>query len=201
MKLVDKLIINKKIFIFLFVMALSAILTGSIFVIMISRNDSIKITTEINNYINNLEQINYFESFKNIFFSNLLLLVIIWIIGISIIGIPISLILYFLKIFSLGFTVSGFILTYNIKGILLSVIYVIPVQIVNLFILIYLLSISLIISFKLLEAIFKRKTFNFSFISSYKKVLVLSIIIFLLSSLYEIFVMPKLIKLVLHLIK
>ena len=201
MKIMDKLIINKKIFIFLITIALSAIICGSIFVIIIGKNDSLKITSEVSNYMNNLNTINYFESFKNVFFSNILFLIIIWIIGISILGIPISIILYFLKLFSLGFTISSFILTYNIKGVLINIIYLFPAQIINLFVTIYLLSISLIISFKLLESMFKRKSFNFNFVSGYKRVLIISILIFLISNLYEIFIIPKIIKLVLHLIK
>lgn len=197
----DKLIINKRISTFLFIVALSAIICGSLFVIIVSKTDGTKITNEINNYINRLNSLNYFESFKNTFFSNILYIIIIWIIGISIIGIPISIILFFLKLFSLGFTIASFILTYNIKGIIISIIYIFPTQIINLLITIYLLSISLIISFKLLETILKRKTINFGFISNYKKVLIISILVFLISNLYEVFIIPKLLKLVLHLIK
>lgn len=201
MKLMDKLIINKKIFLFLITISLIGVITGSIFVVLEGKQDSLKITNEITNYIDNLTNINYLESFKNIFFSNIFLLIIIWLIGISIIGIPVSLFLFFIKSFSLGFTISSFILTYNIKGVLLNIIYIIPSQIINLLIIIYLLSFSLIISFKLLECMIKKYTFNFNFISKYKKVLIISIFIFLISNLYEIFVLPHLVKLVLHLVK
>ena len=200
MKLMDTLIINKKIFLFLITIVISSIIAGTIFALLICKNDNTKIINETNNFINSLSTINYLESFKNIFFTNILFLIVIWIVGISIIGIPFSLILFFLKYFSLGFTITSFIITYNLKGILISIIYIIPSQIINLIVITYLLSISLIISFKLLNSIFKRSTLNFNFITNYKKVLILSILIFLFSSLYETFIIPKLLKLVLHFI-
>ena len=201
MKLMDKLIVNKKVFIFLLTIALIGVITGSIFVLVISRSESNKIISEVNNFINNLNQINYLESFKNVFLTNIFLLIIIWLVGISIIGIPISLFLYFIKCFSLGFTISSFIMAYNVKGILISVTYVFPTQIMNIFVLTYLLIFSLIISFKLLECLIKKQTFNFNFIKGYKKILIISITIFLISNLYETYIVPILIKLVLQLIK
>ena len=200
MKIMDKLIINKRIFLFLLTMSIIGVITGCIFLIIISKNNSIELNNEINSFINNINSLNYFESFKNIFSANVFYLLVIWLIGISIIGIPISLILFFIKSFSLGFTISSFLLNYKLKGILISLIYIIPCQIINIIITIYLLSFSLIISFKLLESMIKKKSFTFSFISNYKKVLIFSILIFLLSNLYEIFIMPYLFN-ILHLIK
>ena len=200
MKLMDKLIVNKKIFLFLITIAISSIITGTIFALIICKNDNTRIINETNNFINSISSINYFESFKNIFFTNILFIIVIWIIGISVVGIPLSLILFFLKFFSLGFTITSFIIVYNLKGILISVIYIIPSQIINLIVIIYLLSISLIISFKLLNSILKRSTFNFGFISNYKKVLLFTILIFLVSTLYEVFIIPHILKLVLHFI-
>ena len=200
MKIMDKLIINKRIFLFLLTMSIIGVITGCIFLIIISKNNSIELNNEINSFINNINSLNYFESFKNIFSANVFYLLVIWLIGISIIGIPISLILFFIKSFSLGFTISSFLLTYKLKGVLISLIYIIPCQIINIIMTIYLLSFSLIISFKLLESMIKKKSFTFSFISNYKKVLIFSILIFLLSNLYEIFIMPYLFN-ILHLIK
>ena len=200
MKIMDKLIVNKKIFLFLITISIIAITFGSLLIILnkVSIND---INNEITNYINSINKINYLESFKNIFFSNLFYLISIWLIGISIIGIPLSLILFFIKSFSLGFTISSFILTYKLKGILISIIYVIPCQVINILVIIYLLTFSLIISFNLLDKMFKKQSFNFNFISKYKKVLITSIILFLIFNLYEIFIMPYLLNIVLHLIK
>ena len=200
MKILDKLIVNRKLFIFLVSIALFAIVIGSVFACVLAKQDNTEITNETNNFLTNLSNINYYESFKNVFFSNIFFLIIIWIIAISIIGIPISLILFFIKSFSLGFTLASFIITNKLKGLLINIIYIFPSQIINLFITIYLLSISLIISFKLLNSIVKRKSFDFSFIGQYKKVLLFSIILFFISNLYEIFLTPKILKLVLHFI-
>ena len=197
----DKLIVNKKLFLFLVIFSLTAIVLGSVFVVLLAKDNSLTITSKTKEFIEQINQLNYFESFKNVFSYNLLFLIIIWLVGISIIGIPITLILFFIKTFSLGFTISSFIITYKTKGLLINLIYIIPCQIINLIISIYLISISLIISFKLLESILKKKTISFNFMSSYKKVLLFTILIFLLSNLYEIFVMPHILNFVLHLIK
>ena len=201
MKLMDKLIINKKLFLFLIIFSLIAIIFGSIFTVIIGKDNSLTITSKTTEFITEINKLNYLESFKNVFSYNLLFLIIIWLIGISIIGIPITLILFFIKTFSLGFTISSFILTYKVKGLLINAIYIIPCQIINLIISIYLISFSLIISFKLLESIIKKKSVNFNFISGYKKILFITIFVFLLSNLYEVFIMPHLLNIVLHLIK
>ncbi len=201
MKLMDKLIINKKLFLFLIIFSLIAIIFGSIFTVIIGKDNSLTITSKTTEFITEINKLNYLESFKNVFSYNLLFLIIIWLIGISIIGIPITLILFFIKTFSLGFTISSFILTYKVKGLLINVIYIIPCQIINLIISIYLISFSLIISFKLLESIIKKKSVNFNFISGYKKILFITILVFLLSNIYEVFIMPHILNFVLHLIK
>ena len=199
MKIMDKLIVNKKIFLFLLTMSIIGVITGCIFLILIKENNT-ELNNEINKFISNINSMNYLESFKNIFSSNIFFLLIIWLIGISIIGIPVSLFLFFIKSFSLGFTISSFILIYKVRGVLISLIYIVPCQIINIIITIYLLSFSLIISFKLIESMIKKKSFSVSFISNYKKVLLFSVLILLLSNLYEVFVVPYLFN-VLHLIK
>ena len=200
LKIIDKLIINKKVTIFLLSISFLAIITGTIFVIVLGNDYTNEIKESINNFINNLDKINYIETFKNIFLTNLIFLILIWLIGISIIGIPISLILFFIKCFSLGFTIGSFILVFKTKGILLNIIYIIPSQIINILITIYLLSISLIISFKILESLIKKKTFSFNFMNNYKKALFISILVFLISNLYETFIVPYLFN-ILHLTK
>lgn len=200
LKILDKLIINKKIFIFLLSISFLAIITGTIFVIILGNNYTDEIKESINNFIFNLDKINYIETFKNIFLTNLIFLILIWLVGISIIGIPISLILFFIKCFSLGFTIGSFILVFKTKGILINIIYILPSQIINILITIYLLSISLIISFKILESLIKKKSFTFSFMKNYKKALFVSILVFLISNLYETFIIPYLFN-ILHLTK
>lgn len=199
MKIMDKLIVNKKIFLFLLTMSIIGVITGCIFLILI-KDSNTELNNEINKFISNINSMNYLESFKNIFSSNIFFLLIIWLIGISIIGIPVSLFLFFIKSFSLGFTISSFILIYKVRGVLISLIYIVPCQIINIIITTYLLSFSLIISFKLIESMIKKKSFSVSFISNYKKVLLFSVLILLLSNLYEVFVVPYLFN-VLHLIK
>lgn len=194
--------INKKVFIFLCVIFIIGVIASSLFVTILTIEDKKIVTDEITNFITNIEDINYITSMKNIFISNISFILLAWLLGISIIGIPISLIMLFGKSFILGFTVGSFILTYKLKGVLLSFIYVFPCQIINMFILIYMFTYILILSFKILESVTKKKSFDFKLVmNKYKKVLFTSLIIIVLSNLYEIFIMPSLIKLVLPLIK
>lgn len=201
MKIMDKLKKSNKIILFLLIIMCISVIFSSITVILLNENDNINVINEIETYISNLSNINYFLSIRNIFISNLFYLIILWILGISVIGIPISIFLYFIKIFSISFTISSFIMVYNFKGILISIIYIFPCQIINILIIIYLLNLSLRISFKLLHTIINKKAFNYNIISNYKRFLLKGVIFFAISSLYEIFIVPKLINLIIMYIK
>ncbi len=183
---------NKKKLYFLLGLALIGFISGSIFITFLSKTDEALVKEYIETFIKNIDdnKLNYIEALKNSLKSNLLYVVFIWILGISIIGLPINIFIFFSKNFMLGFSLSAFFLTYKIKGIFLVIIYLIP-QILNIFILIILMLFAVNFSLRLCNSIFKRETLDFKVLfNNYLGILILVITLLLLTSLIEVFVVP-----------
>ena len=122
---------NKKIIMFLLGLCIIGIVGGSLFITIISKNDQKLIIDYINNFITNINKINLKDAIINSLFTNMLYIISVWLLGISVIGIPIVIFMYFSKIFTLGFSISAFIITYKLKGLVLALLYVFPTQILN----------------------------------------------------------------------
>ena len=147
------------------------------------------------------KELNFFEVLKNTVFDNISNTILIWLFGISIIGIPIILFLYFSKAFILGFSLGSILLQYSYKGIILSFFYIFPHQVFNLILYTFLMLYALSLSIKLFFVLIKRKTIDFKPIMN-RYILVLGITVtgFLLSALYEAYLMPKILEFILPLI-
>lgn len=192
--------INKKIFVFLTVLTIIGILFGSFFVVILNDTDKALVTNYINDFIKNINsgKINYINNYININVESLFFILTVWFLGISIIGLPVMLFLYFCKAFVVGFSVAAFILNYNLKGIILSFIYIIPHTLVQFFLYIILLNYALTLSLKLATSFIQRKTINFKgIIQKYGLVLIVVVIGILIINAYEIFIVPKIFKLIL----
>lgn len=203
-KLKFKIIINKKLLIFLIVLLLVGIIFGSIFTSILDSNDKNLIVEYLNNFINNVENENldYAQSLKSNLFTNISFVLVIWLLGISIIGLPIVIIMYFSKTFILGFSVGAILSVFKIKGILFSLVYVFPGQVISLLLYLLLTMYAMSFSFKLIYAIIKKKNFEFkNIMNHYFKILLLVLIIIVLMILYDTYIMPKLVKTILPFIK
>lgn len=203
-KLKEKYKYNKKLILFLLGIALIGFISGSFFITFISKSDQIFVKEYIEDFILNIEnnKLNYMDTFINTLLSNLTFIIIIWILGISIIGIPINIFIYFIKLFMLGFSLSAFILKYKIKGCILAFLYVFPHNIINIFVYTLLLIYSIKFSFKLIDSIFYKKTINFkNIINVYLYILFITIIIVVITSAIEVFIVPNIIKKILPIIK
>ena len=191
-KLKKKTTSNKKIIVFLVGLFLIGLIAGSIFITIISKSDQALVKEYIKEFVNKL---NYLEALKNASLSNGLFIVIVWLLGFSIIGIPIVIFMYFSKAFILGFSLSSFILQYKFKGLLLALIYFFPHHVVNILAYTLILIYSLKISFILINSIIKKKTISFKAIMNrYLIVFAVSIGMVIVASLYECFVVPFLIR-------
>lgn len=184
---------DKKIMTFLNVIAIVGIIAGSIFMIILSKNDKETVLNSIKDFFDKLinNKFNFVGTLKNTVISNFLFSFIIWVIGISVVGVLIVIFIIFYKSFTLGFTISSIIYTYSIKGTLLALIYVFPHMVINLLILLYLSSYSIKLSIILIKSILKKDNLNFkAFINNYSKVFLISIIFLIVTSLYESFISP-----------
>lgn len=198
-KLLSKIKLNKKIFIFLIVISLIAFISGSILVVLLDKSDKIIITNYFTDFLNNMSQnkIDYFQILSNSLISNLILVIGIWLLGISVIGIPIILFLYFSQMFTFGFMLSSIFLNYKLKGMIFAFIYTFPHYLIFLIILLILTTYSILLSIKLITAIIKKKQIDFKLIfNKYLFVLLFSVIAVIICSLYETFALSNIIKLI-----
>ena len=119
----------------------------------------------------------------------------------ALIGIITNVIILFLKGFIFGFSISAFIITYGVKGIILSFIYLLFGQLLNIIIIMLLSVYSITFSIKMLELIFNKenKTKMVIFFKNYLLILAICIIGSLISSISETFILPSLIKLIVKL--
>lgn len=190
--------IQKKKYLFLFSIILVGIISGILFILFISKEDKQLIKKEfelIFDTINN-HKINYFDTFINSISSNLLSLISIYILGISIIGIPFIILFLFMKGFVFGFSISSLINVYKFKGLIGSFIYLFPHHFIMLIIWILLGFHSINFSIKLFRYLFLKEniTLNRSF-KNLNKVLLISFIGLIICSLIEVFLSPILIDL------
>lgn len=195
---------NKKIILFLLGLAIIGFITGTLFTTILSDTDKTLVKDYINEFINKIKtnKLDYLNSFKNAFLSNVIFVITIWILGMSVIGIPINIFIYFSKVFMLGFSISSFILKYKSKGCLLSLIYIFPHHIINIMIYTVLTILSINFSKRIIFSMKSKKTISFS--SHFKKysfIFALGLILLSITTIIEIFLTPFLIKQILFIIK
>lgn len=197
-KIISTIIPNKKINYFTFFIITLGIISGSIFLIIINQNDKTSVIEQITNFMNNINNnnINNVQALKNSLFNNFTYVMLIWILGMSIIGIIFNIFFIYIKGFVIGFSISSLIYVYGVKGILASFIYIFPHQILNIFIIIILGIYSIMFTNNLYKVILgNRNTGIRNFIKKYLYILLISIIITIISSLIETFFTPALFKL------
>lgn len=193
-----KIKINKKIFVFLFVLMLMGIIAGSIFTTILNSSDKELVINHLNEFIDNINnnKLDYIFALKNNLITNISYVILIWLLGISVIGLPIIIIMFFTKCFILGFSVGAILTTFKLKGILVSLVYVFPGQVISLLFLLLLMMYSMSFTFKMIYAILKKKSIDFKLImNKYFKILLIVLGIIILMSLYDTYLMPRLIKL------
>ncbi len=203
-KLKSKIKTNKKFTIFLLVLVLIGVITGAFFITILSSSDKTLVKEYLNNYINviKVEKIDYISLLINNALNSTLLALTIWLLGISIIGIPIMLFLFFCKAFTLGFSIGTLFFTYNWKGIIMALVYVFPHQIIAILSYTILMIYALSVSLKMIEATFKKKTIDFKTImGKYSVVLGIVLVLLLLCTLYETLAMPNIMKMITQIIK
>ena len=190
--------------IFLTVLLLVGIAVGSIFVSILDSTDTNLVNEHLNNFINSIEndKLDYLQALKSNLITNISFVLVIWLLGISIIGLPIILIMFFSKTFILGFSVGAILSVFKTKGILFSLVYIFPGQVISLLFYLFLTMYAMSFSFKLIYVIFKKKTLDFKIImNKYFKILLFVLVVVVLMNLYDTYLMPKLVKSILPFIR
>lgn len=194
---------NKKINIFVISILFLGVITGAIYANIIGLNDRSLVVDKIKLFIENINtnSINSVEALKNSLSINTIYLILIWILGLTMIGILFNILIIFIKGFIFGFSISAFILVYSYKGLILSLLYLIFGQLLNILTISLITIYSIMFTSKLLRQVFKNPPNNnvLKFLKNYFIILIVVLIISLISSLSESFILPSLIKLVIKL--
>lgn len=194
---------NKKVNLFVIFIVVLGIISGSLFLMVLNDNDKSEVINEISTFMANINtnNINNFNSFKNSLIEGMILIILSWILGMSIIGVIFNIFFIYMKSFTIGFSISSFILVYKYKGILSSLVYTVPSQLINILIILILGVYTLLFSKYLFKMIFlKDKTVNLGkFFKKYVLVFGICIILCLVSSLCEAYLLPSLLKVMIKL--
>ena len=197
MKKIIKKLKDKKQFIIIFVICIVAFIIGVLLPSILNEENRKIIQTSLNSFFDTIKnnQLKTNELLFKTLTSNIIIDLILWLLGISIVGIPIVIILLGYKSLSLGFTISSIISTYKLNGVIKALIYIVP-NIINLFIFFVISYYSISFSLMLFNYLFQKKEYNKRIIvNRYLKLLVISIIILIFSSVIETYVVPKLFSL------
>lgn len=194
---------NKKVNLFVIFIVVLGIISGSLFLMVLNENDKSEVINEISTFMTNINtnNINNLNSFKNSLIEGMILIILSWILGMSIIGVIFNIFFIYMKSFTIGFSISSFILVYKYKGILSSLVYTIPSQLINILIILILGVYTLLFSKYLFKMIFlKDKTVNLGkFFKKYVLVFGICIILCVISSLCEAYLLPSLLKVMIKL--
>lgn len=195
MKLLDKLINNvrfdKKYVFFMLVIVILGIITGSLFIIILNSSDKNLVKEYIEDFITNIDTNNLYNNLMLNYSS----VVLISIIGFTYFLFPLNILILFYKSFVIGFSISSLIMVYKIKGVLLSIVYIIPHHILNILFLSLLTAFTAKLSIKMINHIIKRQSVDLrKYLNKYLCMLLIVSVLFILTTLYETYIIPHLIK-------
>ena len=205
-KVMDKLLNNikfdKKYVLFSIILVILGILTGSIFITILNYTDKSIVIEYIESFINSINEnkVNLNNFYNNII-NNVIVITIITIIGFTYFLIPINLLVLFYKSFVIGFSLSSFILTYKIKGLIFSIFYIFPHMIINILLFSLLTSFTLKLSINMIKYIIKGKSINLkNYFNRYFSIFIFSIIIIFITTLYETYIIPYILKFIIKIL-
>lgn len=194
---------DKKYVFFSLIIVLTGIIFGSIFIVIINKNDKTLVIEYINKFINSIksDDFNYSSTLISTLLTNNIIIIIMIILGISCILVPINILILFYKSFIIGFSLSGFILAFKLKGLIISIVYIFPHLILNILILCILTAFTLKLSINLIKTTIRRKKCNLNlYLKKYIYVIILFVMLISISSLYESFIVPYILKKIIILI-
>lgn len=198
-KVTNKLAEQKKIYIFLIIVMTIGLILGIIYAIILNKSDHALVTTSLDSFFTSIKNndIDYKSALINSLVGNISFVTFIFLLGISIIGIPLIIFSLASSTFIFGFSLSSIIYTYHFNGILKAITYLFPHQLITLLMSLFLGFYALYFGIKLFKYLFRGIDINLrSSMKRYLQVYVTVLLIFIGCSFIEVFLSPALIKLV-----
>lgn len=168
---------------------------GILFPALLGKSDTTLIKDTITNYITNIKgnKLNIPITLVSTTTNNVLVTVFLWLLGISLIGIPIIVLIIFFHGFLTGFSLSSILVTYKLKGLLLAIIYTIPniLQLITSFLLSYY---AISISLAIYKNILKKENISWKIIiKRYIKLGLFFLVSSIVIAIIEVIIIPKII--------
>jgi len=191
---------NISIFLFTIVLFVVGIVFGAFIVNSLSIDQKKDLFTYLSKFFGELETANYIATKEHLLFSfqeNLKIFLLIWLLGISVIGVPIILILLFVRGIVIGFTVGFLVNQGGMKGFWLACASVLPHNLVLVPIILFVTSCSIMVSIKMIKRQFLKGNEPFKvYLQFYFALLVTGVILVFLGSVIEVYFSPFVMKLI-----
>lgn len=188
---------KKKLFSTLIITGLIGIILGGIFLLFLNDSSIEIMGSSINTYFNNIKSnsIKYSNNFIVGLVNSFSIGIIIWLLGISMVGGVFIILIFGIKCFMVSLSFFSIIYLYGINGILLSIIYIIP-YFINMLLLFILSYYAISFSILIFKYFFRGVSYNRKvIIKRYIKILGLCLIGFLITTLIDVFLVPKILLL------
>lgn len=188
---------QNKLLLLLTILAIVFTIIGIFFPAILTEANKELIKNNIIKFINKIDnnEINYLSTLFYSSWNNILVTFILWILGISLIGIPFIIIIYIFKCFLTGFSFTSILITYGVKGSITAMIYSIP-NTLNSFGSLLLSYYALSFSITIYKCIFKRENKNWSTITKqYIKLGIFFLLYTIIISVIESYIIPNILRL------
>ncbi|MGG3891809.1 stage II sporulation protein M [Metabacillus fastidiosus] len=192
---------QSSIYLFVFVLFLMGVIFGAIIVNSMNINQKEDLYYYLSRFFGQVSEgkiASSIDMFKQSFFHNMKYLGLMWVLGISIIGLPVILVMLFIKGMVVGFTVGFLVNQLGWKGFLLSFVTVLPQNILLIPAFIVMCAVAISFSLKMVKQLYMKKTLMmespFSMFMKYVVVLVSISLFTVIASLFEAYASPMLMK-------
>jgi stage II sporulation protein M len=190
---------HSSIFLFIVVLFLMGVIFGAIVVNSMSitqKEDLFYYLSQFFGQISNGKVADNNDLFMQSFLHNSKFIGLMWILGISIIGLPVILILLFIKGMVVGFTVGFLVNQMGMKGFLLAFVSILPQNLITIPVFIMMAAFSVIFSMRMIKKQFMKKYAQpvLPYFKKYIFVLLISIVFISAASGIEAFLSPWLMK-------
>ncbi len=195
----NKLVEQKKIYLFIIIMMTIGLIAGLVYAIILSESDHNLVAISLNSFFESIKNndLNYSSAIINSLVGNISFITFVFLLGISIIGIPLIIICLMINAFIFGFSLSSIIYTYHLNGVLKAITYLFPHQVIVLLMNLFLGFYALYFGIKLFKYLFKGKDINLRMsMKRYLQVYIFVLLVNICCSFIEVFLSPALIKLV-----
>jgi stage II sporulation protein M len=190
---------HSSIFLFIVVLFLMGVIFGAIVVNSMSitqKEDLFYYLSQFFGQVSDGKVTGNNDLFLQSFFHNSKFIGLMWVLGISIIGLPVILILLFLKGMVVGFTVGFLVSQMGWKGFMLSVVSILPQNLIIIPVFIMMAAFSVIFSMRMIKKQFMKKYAQpiMPFFKRYIFALIVAVVLISAASGIEAYLSPWLMK-------